>query len=306
MPSKIDLDEKKIVELYKSGMIFTEIAKIFNVSKRTIRDRLRKNNIYLLPGRKQKVFLNEKDIINLYINGNSIQKICNKYNIYADPIRKILLKNKIMKPRGDYRRIEINDLIFSIKTYDSSYWAGFLAADGNVFGNTILIHLHSKDYKHLEKYKYFVKTNVNVIINKKSCYIKFRSNKIAQDLKENFNIVPNKSLILEAPNLNNDENIRHFIRGYFDGDGCFYCGKNRQSFEIYSGSINILKWILYNIKKQLKVNDIIKVRHKKNNVYRFSFGGKKDVINIMNWLYKDCEDNYLERKYNKFKSFMED
>jgi intein/homing endonuclease len=50
------------------------------------------------------------------------------------------------------------------------------------------------------------------------------SNKYFWNTLNNLGCIPKKSLRLEFPNENifkSKDLIRHFIRGYFDGDGCF-------------------------------------------------------------------------------------
>lgn len=50
------------------------------------------------------------------------------------------------------------------------------------------------------------------------------TNKHLWSTLNNLGCVPNKSLILTFPSIDifkNKDLIRHFIRGYFDGDGCF-------------------------------------------------------------------------------------
>ena len=47
---------------------------------------------------------------------------------------------------------------------------------------------------------------------------------ISKDL-ENLGMVANKSLILAFPTFISKELMPHFIRGYFDGDGCVWEGK---------------------------------------------------------------------------------
>ena len=54
----IELDEKKIVKLYKKGLSSKEIGKVFNCTGSTIRDRLRKNNI-----KKRDVAFGNKELI---------------------------------------------------------------------------------------------------------------------------------------------------------------------------------------------------------------------------------------------------
>ena len=55
------------------------------------------------------------------------------------------------------------------------------------------------------------------------------SNKLSYDL-EILGCTPNKSLTLKFPDENifkSKDLIRHFIRGYFDGDGCIWNGKRK-------------------------------------------------------------------------------
>jgi intein-encoded DNA endonuclease-like protein len=60
--------------------------------------------------------------------------------------------------------------------------------------------------------------------------------------------LPRKSLTLEPPEIF-DDFARHYIRGYFDGDGCV-------GFDMYfkltfvGGSIKTLEWIKKNIEKK--------------------------------------------------------
>lgn len=181
----------------------------------------------------------------------------------------------------------------------------------------LIIQLKDIDIKHLEKFRDCLNCSSRITIKEngtgkdgtmlKRCCIKLRSNEIIRDLKDNFSIIPNKSLILEQPHIEGEKLARAFIRGYFDGDGCISKSKinNILNFEIYSGSVEILEWIRQQILFYVDIVGNNKVKHKKRNTYRFSFSGKK-AVKIMNWLYKDCEDNYLERKRIKFLKFLED
>lgn len=74
MPSKINLDEKEIIKMYESGFTFKEIAKFFNISKDTVRSRMRANGIYLNSGAR-KLKTDEEEISSLYLSGNTIEEI---------------------------------------------------------------------------------------------------------------------------------------------------------------------------------------------------------------------------------------
>jgi hypothetical protein len=207
---------------------------------------------------------------------------------------------------GPKRTIKVNDDAFSIFNIESCYWAGFIAADGCVSGNQLKIDLNSCDIEHLQKLKEYLDLSSPIIKskNRNSHYIHFRSDKIVEDLKNNFKIVPCKSLILEPPNVP-DVLDRHYIRGYFDGDGCLSGHKNKLNFEIYSGSKVILEWIKNKIVVHNNLISKVNVNHKSGNCFRFSFCGKQVKI-IMNWLYEDCGANFLERKRLKYQFLMEE
>ena len=64
---------------------------------------------------------------------------------------------------------------------------------------------------------------------------------LASALRDNFKIVPRKSLILQPPNL--DGNLRlAFIKGYLDGDGCIRLEKGRLELSC-TGTFKMLCWI---------------------------------------------------------------
>lgn len=92
------------------------------------------------------------------------------------------------------------------------------------------------------------------------------------------------------------ELVRHFIRGYFDGDGTLGCyGKHLQPTSSLVGT----KDMLDNISKQLSFNPTI-YHHKghKEETLTMSFASQK-AIDFINYIYKDSTI-YLDRKYNKY------
>lgn len=68
---------------------------------------------------------------------------------------------------------------------------------------------------------------VNIRQNANSC-VWAASNKHLWQTLNKYGCTPNKSLTLKFPNENifkSKDLIRHFIRGYFDGDGCISYNK---------------------------------------------------------------------------------
>jgi len=134
-----------------------------------------------------------------------------------------------------------NHNYFEEKSLQSCYWAGFIAADGNISKNLITIALAEKDEIQLLKFKEHTNsTNIIKFNNKDNFIIKryqFTSKKSVLDLKRIYNIGEKKSLTLIPPNITNLKEIDSFICGYIDGDGCINMSLNRKSFYL---SINIL------------------------------------------------------------------
>ena len=75
----------------------------------------------------------------------------------------------------------------------------------------------------------------------------YGAHQVCYDLENIFNIVPNKSLTLKYPfelELWSKDLIKAFIIGYIDGDGCIkFCKRDKTLIlDIFSGSLNIIKW----------------------------------------------------------------
>ena len=203
-----------------------------------------------------------------------------------------------------------NDNYFSIPNIENSYWAGFIAADGNIStrisSNKILtIGLSIKDKKHLEnfkssiKYSGNIKEKINTVKGKKykTCYIYlYSANQICNDLLLNFNITPRKSLTLQPPNLIELEHQLAYIIGYIDGDGCIsYCRNKYLRLQLI-GTNNFLQWIntIYN-----NIGHIRKVKN--TNIYELAYNGQnaKSILwNLKNFIIKN-NILVLKRKWNK-------
>ena len=193
-----------------------------------------------------------------------------------------------------------------IDTEMKAYWLGFLYADGSVGSkeNKIELGLAEKDLKHLEKFKNFMEINNKISYreNSKSYRLSFRSDNCKADLIKQ-GCLPKKSLILNFPNENQvPKNLmKHFIRGYFDGDGWF---TNTDScFQVgIIGTENFIKGFLNIIDIENKQNKIFKV-HRENGAKRYVFSSYNDVLNFLNWIYKDATI-YLDRKYEHYLDFL--
>lgn len=195
----------------------------------------------------------------------------------------------------------------NINTEEQAYWAGFIAADGNIRKDFLKmrIELNIKDYEHLKNFKKHIKSNSSIKqskrVNNHSCYIDINCKKICLDLNQ-IGITPKKSLSLS---INFDfipkELRHHFIRGYFDGDGSINNFQRKK--------YKYIEWEISFISSKIFLKQILRELNKEKNIYscgnnfRISFKSKKDIYDIINYLYKDATI-YMYRKFKKAIEFQ--
>lgn len=194
----------------------------------------------------------------------------------------------------------------TIDTEEKAYWLGFLYADGSVGStdNRIELGLAEKDVGHIEKFRDFIgiPNKISYRPATKSYRYAFKSIPCKADLIKQ-GCVPKKSLILTFPTEQQvpKELIKHFIRGYFDGDGWFT--NTSECFQVgIIGTENFINGFLNSIEIQNKDNKIFNV-HREDGAKRYVFGAYQDVFNFLNWIYKDAIV-YLDRKYEHYLDFI--
>lgn len=122
------------------------------------------------------------------------------------------------------RKYRINDNFFSTINEVSSYYAGFIAADGNINKDhpNLTITLSKKDQTFLERFVENLESDYPIRNYDSNGFsvssLIVTSSQICDDLKEYYNIVPNKSLIYTPPILEQPY-LDCFIIGLIDGDG---------------------------------------------------------------------------------------
>lgn len=120
---------------------------------------------------------------------------------------------------------------------------------------------------------------------------------------------PNKSLILDFPKTVPGKLIRHFLRGYSDGDGTIYKNhfKNKRTVNTIWKIISTKQFcqtVVSILKEQLDVNCSQSLSRPKTNQTTtiLSVGGNIQVRKVLDWLYQDSTI-YLPRKYDKYLKF---
>ena len=127
------------------------------------------------------------------------------------------------------------------------------------------------------------------------------SKKIYAKLTE-LGFTPNKSLILQYPPIP-DEYICHFLRGYFDGDGCvsfgYYDRKGRKdkqkvfTIRLRCGSKQFLEELRKELSEKIKTNSGKLYFH--SRAYELVYNSR-DVIKLYSFIYPTDNVPYLKRK----------
>lgn len=220
-------------------------------------------------------------------------------------------------------KYSINEKFFEIiDSKEKAYWFGFLCADGCVRDDGVIeVSLQEGDCHHIEKFKNILSSSHPIkhrVINNKHDVVRFSfcSKKIANDLINN-GCVPRKSLILSFPkNSINNGIMSHFIRGYFDGDGGVhysehtYFNKNRNKNYLmykfvayFSGNENFLCDLKQYLEgKNISVSKIYK--DKRSNNCSIEIKGKENLLRFYKYIYCDCYENKLDRKFVKFNNIF--
>ena len=219
--------------------------------------------------------------------------------------------------RGKVRKYSVNEKFFEvIDTEEKAYWLGFIFADGCVLdrklpngnknGKKLKISLKRSDKKHLEKLNecinsdYPIKNKVSKIkqVEYPTAEISISNTEFVNYLIEQ-NVEPRKTYKNKVPIICNDL-MRHFIRGYVDGDGYIgrIVGDNRikYSVEIVSYSKGVLEDVQrYLLKHKIESHIYLKSKNRKD--YRLMIFSHNSVKSLLTLLYEDS-NIYLQRKYD--------
>lgn len=305
--------EEEIVELYtKKFQSIESISNLLNMSKYKVKQALLNKGI--TNNLKYYIDINQKYLygqaVEDYLESKSLVKTCGKYGIFSKNNFSNYLKSIGIEVINYNNLISQNENIFEIiDNEEKAYWLGFLYADGYIGKRNktdtsyrIELALKESDYNHLVKFKKFIGTDNKISLHKNKLGNSYRisvgGKKIAQDLIDK-GCLPNKSLILTFPTYDMIPKylMRHFLRGYFEGDGWLGYSQNKKK---HRASIVGTKDFIYGFCEELKIIDDYKnklVSEGKAFGYEFR---TQDCENVLKTLYENC-NIYLDRKYKRYK-----
>jgi intein/homing endonuclease len=193
-----------------------------------------------------------------------------------------------------------------IKDEKHAYLLGYIAADGNIYRNHVNISVSEKDHDYIDLLrKWFGESSpvkYRVVTGGKykgtrwygQYYFTISSKLLVKQLFVH-NLVPNKTKILLPPPHVPDDLIRHWVRGYFDGDGSLYLSRSGYVCFSVLGTEKILQFILFHFNR---IKDTNFNTSYNRTIRQLATCGKNAII-FLDWLYVDC-NYYLPRKYSNY------
>ena len=303
-------------EFLKTQDSIYNLSKKFNISSDEIIKKLKEDGfLYAKLGAISKLIINLKFASDEYLanENNTIQDICKKFNVSHTTFSKYLKNYLGIKIE---KRVKHNfnfNYFDSIDTEEKAYWLGFIFADGYISSSplksegkkayTFELSLKLGDQNHLKLLQKELNTERPVLTTNSRCRLLVNSKHFWETLN-NYGCTPNKSLILKFPNskiFKTKDLIRHFMRGYFDGDGCIsYANKEHTTLTMQLlGTKDFLQIFIQNLPEDLRD---FTLRHNHNNEKELTYlinTSSNKAYKFFKFLYENS-NVYLERKYSRF------
>lgn len=251
------------------------------------------------------VIKKEEIISNLYLDGSTCQDIAIKFKISRNTVSKILKQNGVLiKGRRGY--CLFNKRFFDdVDSEEKAYFLGLLFADGynqeRRTGGNVRICLKYSDYDILNQLCKSISHKNKPTLNSVNQWIVTMCSSHFSKRCSELGCHQNKSLTLKYPNKTHipKEIFHHFIRGYFDGDGCVSSSGTPTitivSSEHFCDGLNKELSAIIGLKKiSLHPNKITR---------RYRFSGRKQIEKFYTYLYQDATI-FLQRKKDIFSDIL--
>lgn len=294
-------------KLYKDGNSIRKIANILNIPKTTVNRWIKnkgiiRSSIYHSSNYYKNI---KNNVINEYKSGIYYKTIAEKYDISPKTVHLWCRQSNATNHRGIKSYVENIHWFQNIDCEEKAYFLGFLFADGYI-GNKdnnqydIRFELKYEDKYILDEFvnvlkiknkTFTIEQNKNNVVHK-YYRIQFNCKEMVEDLYK-YGLIYKKNNRKEIKNINHIF-IRHFLRGYFDGDGCLdndciisICAHD--DFAMQLKNIFCKYGFLCKIKKKSNISIVVLSAKQKKKIYQFFYGNASI---------------YLKRKKEKFDNLL--
>lgn len=201
-------------------------------------------------------------------------------------------------------RYSCNDSYFdTIDTQEKAYWLGFIGADGCVMvkgkeTRVLSVKLAAKDVGHLYSLRDALQSEYPIYPLNPSPEdpraLQISSPRLFDDLVKH-GVQLRKTPIHEWPSFLPEDLLRHYLRGYFDGDGNFYIKGRQHRFNLLGQEP-----FLRDCQRYLMASVSLRKTKLERRIgcYALNYGGRLQLTRIVRFLYDDAT-TWLDRKREK-------
>lgn len=259
----------------------------------------------------------QEQIIEAYKNNMSIREIQRNYGATRPSVSQFLEEKGIKKSKGNHYRKYFHDFDFfeTIDTEEKAYWLGFMYSDGYIVASheygedSFGLTLAMDSIDSIEKFKKSLKATNPIRYDnspqkgQKLAKLVCTSQKTVDDLIDK-GVYKQKSLILKPPKKVPQELLRHFIRGFFDGDGTitkyFSTGDNRVHFGIsFTTTYEVAVWL----QEVLGGRGSVFPDKRREHTWYYSIGGNRQVLKLCHYMYEEATI-WMDRKYSRYQELL--
>lgn len=203
-----------------------------------------------------------------------------------------------------------------IDNEEKAYWLGFLTADGWISkkrdgnGKVTGLEIQYRDIEHLKDFNKALKGNYKITDRWRNCAISNNGTEthscvlriyssIMHDKLQEYGFTYNKSFEASIPTLS-AELYRHFIRGFFDGNGTISVSNTRLNVRFCTASKQMKDDLIRLLREEdIILKDYSEVNENGITVYYPEAIGFNDKISLLDYMYKDSTVS-LSRKYKRY------
>lgn len=309
----------EIVSLYTSGMTMQEVCYKTHISMKTVLKYIHARGIKVVrKGRPyDKPSETRSRIAERYSKGESSLCLSKEFSMSQTSVLNCVREFGFTVKDPSYHPKDYDcdyEFFSNVDCEQKAYWLGFISADDCVTDDgRLVITLSEKDVDHIVRFRQQIKGNHPIRRSEQktkgvSCYRATMeiSSPVMVGYLRRLGVTPRKTFTLQFPTIS-DDLVRHYCRGYADGDGGFYSysywlkdRKNINHYQMFAVTSNydfvkdMQYWLALN--HFLPMNKLQEMTVK-NTVYQVRWASAPDVATIANILYTKSSI-WLERKRN--------
>lgn len=320
------IDKTGIVSDYRLGYSISKLELKYGGRRKTLRKILFEAKLIDSIEPKRKKYFVGKDNIEIknklllrYCEEKDLSVLSNEFNIPVMSIYNCLRKERVFDSKygkeihnNKVRKYSLNEHFFDvIDTEEKAYFLGILYADGTNSLKTgeVSLRLQENDIEVLKTLNNLIQPlkPIKFIPRKSESHENLRrliiNSKVVSNRLNELGIMPNKTFKLKYPKWLSENLHCHFIRGYFDGDGCVTFNKNNKQLCIgFTGTENMMTGIQEILIKKISFSKVkLYTRHpeRNHNIKSLLYSGNGNAKRFYDYLYNNATI-FMERKKNKF------